>query len=74
MTETTKQEIDFCVFLLYHLADAWKTTVPDVFEKLSQADIVNGYIIPAYDVLHTLGSQYLVDDITDLARERGVAV
>lgn len=72
MSEKTREEINFSVFVLYRLAEAWGISVPVVYQKLAQADIMQGYIIPCYDVLHTLGSQYLVEDITELARERGV--
>lgn len=72
MDEQTANIIDFCVFVFHHLAASWKMPVPEVFRRLSSADIVNGYLIPCYDVLHTLGAEYLVEDVTDLARERGV--
>ena len=47
-------------------------TVPDTYSALHGAGIIEGYLVPCYDVLHTLGSEYLVEDLTDLARERGV--
>ena len=34
--------------------------------------ILDNYIIPGYDVLHTLGKEYLVEDITEFVREKGV--
>lgn len=34
-------------------------------------DILDSYIIECYDVLHTLGSQYLMEDITEVLKERG---
>ncbi len=32
------------------------------------------YILECYDTLHTLGTEYLVEDITEFAKEKGVAV
>ena len=32
------------------------------------------YIIKCYDVLHTQGKEYLVEDITDFVKEKGVNV
>ena len=46
--------------------------VPDVVHALSEGGIIHDYILPLYDVLHTLGEDYLVEDITAMARERGV--
>ena len=36
--------------------------------------ILDDYIFVCYDTLHTLGTEYLVEDITEYAREKGVAV
>ena len=74
MNDQVIREIDFSVFVIHHLARAWGKSVPDTFRELTDADIIRGYLVPCYDVLHTLGSEYLVEDLTDLARERGVKV
>lgn len=74
MNDEVVREIDFSVFVLHHLARAWGMSVPDTFAALRSADIIKGYLVPCYDVLHTLGAEYLVEDLTDLARERGVSV
>ena len=37
-----------------------------------QTDILQEYIIPEYEVLHTKGKDYIVDDIIDVMRKRDV--
>ena len=74
MSEQTVNEIDFVMFVLYRVAKEWHVAVSRAYEMLHSVDIVDGYLIPCFDVLHTLGAEYLVDDVTDLARERGLAV
>ena len=69
-----KKEIAFVTFLLYQLAEAWHMSPSGVYKKLSEAHAIDGYILPCYDTLHTLGSKYLVEDITELMDERGVAI
>ena len=39
-----------------------------------QSDILHSYIVPEYDVLHTQSKDYIVDDILQVMRERGVTV
>lgn len=39
---------------------------------LQKARIVDEYILPFYDVLHTMGREALVEDINVIAREKGV--
>lgn len=42
-----------------------------VYEKLKRSNILDGYIIPAYDVLHTYGGEYITDELVDSLREKG---
>jgi hypothetical protein len=64
-------EVEFGVFLIHQLSHAWGKSTPQTYQILSDSNILDGYIFPCYDTLHTLGAQYLVDDLTDLARTRG---
>ena len=43
-----------------------------VYQKLKESGILTGYIIPAYDVLHTYSGQYIVDDLVSYMKEKGV--
>ena len=67
-------ELTFVIFLLYQIAEELKKTPSDVYKALSDARVISEYIVPCYDTLHTLGSKYLVDDITEMVRERGVEI
>ena len=69
-----ERELDFSIFMLYSLADKWKMTPAAVYKILNSTGILDNYIIPCYDVLHTQGKEYLVEDITEYAREKGVSV
>ena len=44
----------------------------EVYHRLKQSGILHGYIIPSYDVLHTFGKEYLMEDLTEYMREKGV--
>lgn len=68
----TEKELTFSTFILYSLSDAWNKTPADVYKVLNSTGVLDGYIIKAYDVLHTLGKQYLVEDITELVKEKGI--
>lgn len=69
-----KRELTFVVFILYALGEHWKMTTPEVYEILSTTGILDDYIIKCYDVSHTLGKEYLVEDITEFVREKGIDV
>ena len=69
-----KKELKFSIFILYSLAEKWKMSLPEVYKILNSTGIFDDYVIKCYDVLHTQGKEYLVEDITDFAREKGVNV
>ncbi|KAA8819857.1 hypothetical protein CSQ85_03980 [Bifidobacterium rousetti] len=74
MTTLERQQVDFSVFLIHQLARKWRKSSPEVYAILDRTDALNRYIFPAYDVLHTLGSDYLTDDLTEYVRAKGVDV
>lgn len=69
-----KKELTFVVFILYALGEHWNMTTPEVYDILNSTGILDDYIIKFYDVLHTLGKEYLVEDITEFVREKGIDV
>jgi hypothetical protein len=48
--------------------------VPETYGILMDTGILDEYLIKCYDTLHTLGAEYLVDDITEFVYEKGVAI
>ena len=69
-----KKELTFVVFVLHDLGQHWNMTTPEVYEILNTTGILDDYIIKCYDVLHTLRKEYLVEDITEFVREKGIDV
>lgn len=69
-----KKELVFATFLIWELSEAWGVSPSKVYKKLTEANAIDDYILPCYGVLHTLGSAYLVEDVTELIRERGVEI
>lgn len=74
MTKLERNQIDFSTFMLYRLAEHWGKSVPDTYRILDKANAIDSYLVPCYDMLHTLGSEYLVNDLTDYVRERGICI
>jgi hypothetical protein len=70
----SKKELDFSVFVLHSLADKRQKSLVEVYRILNDTGILDDYVIKCYDVLHTLGKEYLTEDITDFVNEMGVEV
>lgn len=67
-----KETLEFATYCIRKLADVLGLPLSDVYQRLEKSGILYGYIVPSYDVLHTFGSHYLMDDLTDYMREKGV--
>lgn len=69
------KELEFAVFCIENLAAALHTDARTVYRTLcDQSDILKGYIVPGYESLHTQSKEYIVNDIVDVMKERGVAI
>ena len=64
----------FTVYMIHELANARGMTPVDVYKILKQSGCIDNYLVPHYDVLHTMGTQYLIDDISGYVSSRGGAI
>lgn len=71
----TPEQMFFAVFCIESLADDLMTSGDCVYKALTEdSDILDSYIIPSYDALHTQGKDYIISDIKDLMSKRGISL
>ena len=67
------KELEFCVFCIENIATRLGINPKEVYTMIAdQSDILNDYIVPEYEMLHTQGKDYIVDDIIEVMKERGI--
>ena len=69
-----KDTFSFVVYLIHACADRWDRTPKQVYWNLKTTGCIDKYLIPHYEILHTQGTEYLVDDIHEYLSIRGVTV
>ena len=68
-------ELEFAVFCIENVAAKLGVNAEYVYQAFTEkSDILNRYIVPEYEVLHTQSREYIVDEILDVMKERGVKV
>lgn len=67
-----KKILEFVTFCVGAIAVDLKLSRNEVYGKLKRSGILDGYIVPSYDVLHTFSRPYIVNDLTEFMREKGV--
>ena len=65
-------ELEFVVFCIENVAAKLGVDAEYVYQAFTEkSDILNGYIVPEYEVLHTQSREYIVDDLLDVMKESG---
>ena len=65
-------ELEFVVFCIENVAAKLGVDAERVYQAFTEkSDILNGYIVPEYEVLHTQSREYIVDDLLDVIKECG---
>lgn len=70
----TLNEVEFAIFCIENIAVYLNKDAADIYDTLKNTGILYKYIFPCYDVLHTQGKEYIVNDIVELMKEKGVEV
>ena len=68
-----EEKIEFAVFCIENIAQRLHKDGAAVYEDLTEkSNLLFGYILPNYEILHTQGRDYIVEDIIELMREDGL--
>ena len=65
-------EIEFAIFCVENVAAKLNKDTVVTYDMLKAAGILDEYILPCYDVLHTQGKDYIINDIIELMKKKGV--
>ena len=67
-----KKTLEFVTFCISKLSILLKLPQEEIYSRLEKSDILYDYIIPSYDVLHTFSERYLMLDLAEYMKEKGV--
>ena len=71
----TADELEFAIFCIENLADQLKMDAETVFDLLTvKSDVLYQYIVPEFELLHTQSKKYIVDELIEVLREKGVNI
>ena len=70
----SKPVFSFIIYIIHELANAWGKNPSEVYFILKDSGCINDYLVPNYDVLHTLGTGYMLEDVNEYLRIRGIEI
>lgn len=72
-TPMTPDQSFFAVFCIEQVADELNIQGNKLYKIFTEdSDILDSYIIPHYDVLHTQSRDWIVEDIVGIAKAKGL--
>ena len=66
----TNKSAKFIIYMINELSNVYSCPTSKIYHILDKVKCIDNYLVPFYDVLHTMGVEALVDDITEYICKR----
>lgn len=67
------KNLEFVIFCIEGLSERLDRNAEDVYTLLKKdTDIIDNYIIPCYEALHSQSKKYIIDDLIEVLNMKGV--
>lgn len=63
--------LNFTMFCISNVAASLGKSLSEIYRRMQACNLIDDYIVPCYDVLHTFSREYIVDDLVLLMQKRG---
>lgn len=68
----SNSQLTFVVFILNKYSLATNQPISEVYRHFDKLNILDDYLLKHYEVLHTLGENYLIEDLTELIFQKSL--
>jgi hypothetical protein len=63
--------LSFTIFCIENVAHSLGRKPKEIYHRMQDSGIIDGYIVPCFDVLHSFSKEYIVDDLVSLMKKKG---
>lgn len=67
----SSDQLDFVTYCIGNLSIRLQLPQKAIYARLKSTGILDDYIVKGYDVLHTFGKEYLMEDLISYMQEKG---
>ena len=67
----SSDQLDFITYCIGNLSIRLQLPQKAIYARLKSTGILDDYIVKGYDVLHTFGKEYLMEDLISYMQEKG---
>ena len=65
------ESAEFVIYIINFLAHSLKKYPSEIYKVLESTNCINEYLVPFYDVLHTMGTEMIAEDVKKFVKNRG---
>lgn len=69
-----ENELEFVIFCIENVANKLDVEAEKVYLCFDKNKIINEYLVPSYEVLHTQSKEYIVNDIIEFLHKRRITI
>ncbi len=69
-----KNQLDYVTCVIGALSLKTGKACSYIYKQLKAAGLIKGYLVYAYDALHTLSLDYVADDVIKIMKEKGFSL
>lgn len=66
-----REAAEFVIYIINEIANIKGKTTTQVYKALSETGCISNYLVPFYDVLHTMSSQSVAEEVLEYVESRG---
>lgn len=67
----SKDVAEFVIYIINETANIRGKSTSQVYKILEETGCIKNYLVPLYDILHTMGSEGVVDNVIEYVEARG---
>lgn len=69
------RELEFAIFCIENVAEKLGVGAEKIYHIFTkEINILNEYVVPEYENLHTQSKEYIVEELLEVMKEKGVKV
>ena len=69
-----KEIFSFVIYIIHACANKWNVLPSEVYDAMDKTKCISDFLVRHYDIIHTQGTDYIVEDVSDYLKERGISV
>ena len=67
-----KESCNYVIYMIHAYANKWNMLPSEAYFKLQNSGCIDSLLVPHYDILHTQGTEYVLEDIREYLEARGI--